>query len=207
MKQRGELVRYDMKSQEFTPSLSGISAIDPTFSRDGKWVAYASYPDHTLWRSRIDGTERKQLTVPPIAVLYPCISPDGTRVAFFTSDREAFVIGMEGGTPQKIDDYSLFPAWSPDGNYLYYQKGAPLGGGGIIAGLRTGKKITVPASEHMFGFWLNQDTLIANNIVKPGFQTFDLRTQRWTDFAPDILGDDVQNWNPSPDGSTSTSPL
>jgi Tol biopolymer transport system component len=39
-KQRGELVRYDMKSRQITPFLSGISAVYPTFSRDGKWVAY-----------------------------------------------------------------------------------------------------------------------------------------------------------------------
>ena len=64
-KQRGELVRYDMKSHQFLPILSGISATDPTFSRDGKWVVYTSYPDHTLWRSRSDGTERMQLTFPP----------------------------------------------------------------------------------------------------------------------------------------------
>ena len=38
---------------------------DPTFSSDGKWVAYASYPDYTLWRSRTDGTDRLQLTDPP----------------------------------------------------------------------------------------------------------------------------------------------
>ncbi len=55
-KQRGELVRYDMKSHQFEPFLSGISATDPTFSRDGKWVAYVSYPDHNLWRSRSDGS-------------------------------------------------------------------------------------------------------------------------------------------------------
>jgi serine/threonine protein kinase/Tol biopolymer transport system component len=77
-KQRGELVRYDMASHEFTPYLSGISAADPTFSRDGKWVAYISLPDLTLWRSRSDGTERKQLTFPPIEASYPNISPDGT---------------------------------------------------------------------------------------------------------------------------------
>ena len=70
-KQRGELVRYDMKSHQFVPFLSGISATDPTFSRDGKWVAYASYPDHTLWRSRSDGSERMQLTYPPMDVNFP----------------------------------------------------------------------------------------------------------------------------------------
>ena len=80
--QRGELVRYDMKSHQFVPFLSGISATDPTFSRDGKWVAYVSYPDDTLWRSRSDGTERMQLTYPPMDVKFPVISPDGAKVSF-----------------------------------------------------------------------------------------------------------------------------
>jgi serine/threonine protein kinase len=48
LKERGELVHYDMKSQQFVPFLSGISAMYVTFSRDGNWVAYMSYPDHTL---------------------------------------------------------------------------------------------------------------------------------------------------------------
>jgi hypothetical protein len=49
---RGELVRYDSRSQAFAPYLSGISALAVRFSRDGKWVTYVSYPDFTLWRSR-----------------------------------------------------------------------------------------------------------------------------------------------------------
>jgi eukaryotic-like serine/threonine-protein kinase len=117
-KQRGELVRYDMRSHQFLPFLSGISATDPTFSRDGKWVAYASYPDHTLWRSRSDGTERMQLTFPPMEVIFPSISPDGTKVSFNTDKGELFVISMDGGTPRKIDEKGAIASWSPDGNYL-----------------------------------------------------------------------------------------
>src|SRR5207237_8389213 len=37
---RGELVRYDAKSGQFAPYLSGISAMGFDFSRDGAWVAY-----------------------------------------------------------------------------------------------------------------------------------------------------------------------
>ena len=69
--QRGELVRYDMKSHEFVPFLSGISAVEPSFSRDGQWVAYESFPDENLWRSRSDGSDKMQLTYPPIKVGVP----------------------------------------------------------------------------------------------------------------------------------------
>jgi len=73
-KRRGELVRYDEKTKHFIPFLGGMSAINPTFSRDGQWMAYTSYPDHTLWRSRTDGTDRRQLTYPPMQVSWPFIS-------------------------------------------------------------------------------------------------------------------------------------
>ena len=59
---RGELVRYDSASHQFTPYLSGMSAMGVNFSRDGKWVTYVAYPEGTLWRSKVDGSERLQLT-------------------------------------------------------------------------------------------------------------------------------------------------
>ena len=101
-KQRGEPIRYDMKTHQFEPFLAGISATDITFSEDGKWVTYASYSDHTLWRSRSDGSERMQLTYPPAEAFFPFISPDGTRVAFLNKKLEIFVINMKGGQPQKV---------------------------------------------------------------------------------------------------------
>jgi hypothetical protein len=40
-----ELVRYDATSHQFSPFLSGISAIHLSFSKDAQWVEYASYPE------------------------------------------------------------------------------------------------------------------------------------------------------------------
>jgi eukaryotic-like serine/threonine-protein kinase len=68
---RGELVRYDLKSKQFVPFLAGISAGELEFSRDGKWVTYVSYPDRTLWRSRVEGSDRLQLTYPPVLAGLP----------------------------------------------------------------------------------------------------------------------------------------
>src|SRR5258706_13748446 len=62
---RGELVRYDAKSQQFVSYLSGISAEGLGFSRDGEWVAYVTLPDGTLWRSQGGWTQPPPLTLSP----------------------------------------------------------------------------------------------------------------------------------------------
>ena len=76
------MVRYDSKSSSFVPYLSGISATEVDISRDGKWAAYLTYPDGTLWRSRIDGTERLQLISDSTSAMLPHWSPDGKVIAF-----------------------------------------------------------------------------------------------------------------------------
>lgn len=135
-------------------------------------------------------------------VIFPSISPDGTKVSFNTDKGELFVISMDGGVPRKIDERGIIASWSPDGNYLYYQThDLSAARGGVIADVRTGNKTAVPSSENMFGQWLTQDILIASNIrEKTKFQTFDLKTQKWSDFAPGNLGDTVVDWMPSLDG-------
>jgi DNA-binding winged helix-turn-helix (wHTH) protein len=58
--QRGELVRYDATARQFVSYLGGLSADFIDFSRDGQWMTYVLLPEGTLWRSKIDGTERLQ---------------------------------------------------------------------------------------------------------------------------------------------------
>jgi hypothetical protein len=61
----GELDRLDPKSNEFQPFLGGISANIVAFSKDGRSVAYISYPDDILWKANRDGSERIQLSSLP----------------------------------------------------------------------------------------------------------------------------------------------
>lgn len=82
---RGELVRYEPKAGQFVPYLSGVSAVDVVFSEDGNWVAYVAFPDGNLWRSKADGSQRLQLTFPPMDVHAPRWSPDGKQVVFYGS--------------------------------------------------------------------------------------------------------------------------
>ena len=74
---RAELVRYDAKKR-LVPYFGGISGIGLAFSPDGQWVAYISIPDQALWRSKVDGSERLQLTSTSMMwAALPRWSPDG----------------------------------------------------------------------------------------------------------------------------------
>ena len=103
---RGELMRYDMKTGQFVPYLSGISADGVSFSSDGKWVAYVAFPEGTLWRMRADGSERLQLTFSPLLAFLPYWSPDGQRIAFMATEPgkswQVYVVAAVGGIPRMI---------------------------------------------------------------------------------------------------------
>jgi hypothetical protein len=68
---RSELVRYDVNSRTFAPYLAGISATGVEISSDGQWVTYVAFPEGTLWRCRLDGSEQVQLTNAPMQVMNP----------------------------------------------------------------------------------------------------------------------------------------
>jgi len=83
------------------PYLGGISAQDVDISKDYQWVAYVSYPERVLWRSRLDGSQRLQLTSLPMQAFLPRWSPDGKQIAFSTEVPGGFdkiyVVAAEGG--------------------------------------------------------------------------------------------------------------
>jgi serine/threonine protein kinase len=198
-RQRGEAVRYDMGTHQLVPLLSGISATDVTYSTDGTRVAYATYPDHSLWRSRSDGSERMQLTHPPIEVFEPFISPDGTKVVFDNeTDDSLSIVDMNGGPVRKILEHGGSARWSPDGSSIVANVWSP-GDPDVsvrIVEVSTGKAFDIPSSRGLGGpFWLDQVTLGADQSLKK-LLIFDLRTKKWTD----LLTGNFDNWISSPDG-------
>jgi Tol biopolymer transport system component len=94
------------------------------FSRDGEWVAYVSYPDWVLWRSRVDGSERLQLTSRPMSAVVPRWSPDGRRVAAISRDSLALLLfDRETQRWEPVVEEAVrteFSAWSRDGSHLYF---------------------------------------------------------------------------------------
>ena len=101
------------------------------FRRDGQWVAYSTFPGATLWRSKPDGSQRIQLSFPPLAALLPSWSPDGKQIVFFGfppgQSAKLYMVSADGGTPRELiaDDPELkYDAdWSADGTRIVFANG------------------------------------------------------------------------------------
>jgi len=124
---RGELIRYDSKIRQFVPYLSGISGDSVNFSKDGRWATYVDYPQGNLWRSKIDGSERLQLSFPPMQVGLSRWSPDGKQIVFTAAQPghswRIYIVASAGGPAQKLDTgdgNAVDPDWSPDGMSLSF---------------------------------------------------------------------------------------
>ena len=128
---RGEVLRLDTKSGHFVPFLPGLSGEGLSYTRDGQSMAYVSYPAGILWQSKADGSDRRQLTFPPMACGLPRWSPDGQRIAFSARTPgkpwKIYVIGSQGGSPEELiasDAEELDPTWSADGKSLVFGESA-----------------------------------------------------------------------------------
>jgi len=156
---RAELVRRDTRSGQFSPFLSGISAGEVEFSRDGQWVTYVSYPENTLWRSRADGSDRLQLTYAPWWVIQPHWSPDGKRIAFTrvmpSQTWRIYIVPVDGGVPEPLlmEQRSQFaPTWAPDGGSIAFSRIFFRESGNTIQvfNLKTGKVSELPGSNELW---------------------------------------------------------
>jgi Tol biopolymer transport system component len=138
---RGELVRYDSQSRQDVPYLSGISASMLTFSKDGDWVTYVAYPEGTLWRSKVDGSQRLQLTFRPMFAAGPCWSPDGKRIAFIAAEPgkpfKIHLVSGDGGSVEQVTTGERSEgglSWSADGNSLVFGRLLAFYAGAGISG-------------------------------------------------------------------------
>jgi Tol biopolymer transport system component len=190
---RAEPVRYDSKTRSFESYLNGASISSFEFSPDGEWIAYVSFPEMSLWRSRIDGTEKMQLTFAPVRVYAPRWSPDGSKIAFtdvqFSRPWRVSLISSSGGPSQTPPSAppGADPNWLPDGKSIVYSQ-FPLDDGKtsiLRQELDTGKIVLISNSEGYFSPRLSPDGryISAFPVSQDGLLLFDSKANRWSSLA------------------------
>jgi Tol biopolymer transport system component/DNA-binding winged helix-turn-helix (wHTH) protein len=194
---RGELVRYDLRLQRLEPFLSGISADHLDFSRDGKWVAYVTFPEGILWRSKVDGSDRMQLTTSPLHVVVPRWSPDGKRIAFSGNVsgglQKIYVVSAEGGKPDVVSEEQadeVDPTWSPDGNSLIFGPSQWSAHQISSVDLLTGRVSAIPGSRGLYSPRMSPDGRFIVAIDTPGnrkLMLFDRQTQKWSELLDSAI--------------------
>jgi Tol biopolymer transport system component len=191
---RGELVRYDSKSRQLVPYLSGISAMGLDFSRDGQWVAYNDATDGTLWRMKVDGSQKLQLVSRSMLAFLPRWSPDGKQIAFFGhapgEPFQIFTIPAEGGAPELLYRSTTNladPVWSPDGKSLAFGDNSLNNQGSAIyvLDLKTRGASKLAGSDGLYSpRWSpNGRYLAAIPLDSLKLMLFDFTTQKWTELA------------------------
>jgi Tol biopolymer transport system component/DNA-binding winged helix-turn-helix (wHTH) protein len=205
---RGQLTRYNASSRQFEPYADGLSADYVTFSRDGKWMAYVTYPEGALVRSRMDGSERLQLTFAPMRALDPRWSPDGSLIAFVGAAnagaaQEVYVVSANGGSSRLAapgsSDGQFLADWSPDRQDVLFVSSNESGSERALraVNMKTGTQTILSSTPDMGMGRVSPDGRYLAGLSVPGqnLLLYDMvsgRTRQIAEFA------DYPNW--SPDG-------
>ncbi len=207
---KSETQRYDAASREFIPVHNFLSASSRiSFSRDGQWVAW---PDLTgrLWRARVDGTEKIQLTPDSLQVFVAFWSPDGKQLALMAREPgmawQIYKIDADGGSPERLlneDRNAGDPSWSADGQSLVFGRVTDLMGKENqprdlqILNLNTHQVAKLPGSDGLFSPRWSPDGryIAALSLDQRRLALYDTATHVWKTLANTSVADPVWSFD------------
>ncbi len=179
---QGSLHFYDEKEKRFLPYLGGLPASQLVVSPDRKWMVYTDYPRNYLWRCKIDGSEKLQLT--DTLATMPTWSPDSKWIAY--SDwQELHRVSVDSGAPEKLTSegfMEVLPSWSPDGKSIYFNDYPIAGHLRIrILDLTTRKVSTMPGSDGYYAPLWSPDGQYLAGIQNPpkSLAIYSVKTTQW----------------------------
>jgi DNA-binding winged helix-turn-helix (wHTH) protein/Tol biopolymer transport system component len=204
---RSEVTRLEANSRRSLPFLEGISVETVDFSKDGEWIAYTTLPEGTLWRSKTDGSQRLQLSFPPMRTALPRWHRDGRQIVFMAQNPgkpwNIYLASAEGASPEPLlpeDRNQADPGWSSDGQVVLF--------GGVPAldnessrdairllNLSTGKVETLAGSEGLFSPRWSPDGrfIVALTSSSQKLMLYDRSTQKWAEV--DSVGAGYPAWS------------
>ena len=194
-----EVVKYDARKKAYVPIVAGLSATDVDYSADGKWIAYVSIPEGTLWRSRADGSERLQLNPEGERAALPHWSPDGRQIAYASLKQggswKLSLVSASGGDSREMiaENGSQIDAnWSPDAKRLMFgdYSRAKDRRNIRILDFTTNKIEAIPGSDGLFSpRWSPDGRYIA--ALSTDFTTlmlYEVKTQKWSKWIQETAG-------------------
>ncbi|MFZ2054236.1 MAG: PDZ domain-containing protein [Candidatus Aminicenantales bacterium] len=116
---------------------TGIMERDPSWSPDGKWIAYfpdesGEYALHIVDQAGKEAEKKIALAEQPSFYHRPTWSPDSTKIAYNDKHLTLWYVDIQKTSPVKVDTtYYYSPAfvwdfaWSPDSRWLTYTKQIP----------------------------------------------------------------------------------
>jgi len=174
------------------------------YSPDGQWVAWLNASDGSLWRSRTNGSERIELTTPPLRLFSMKWSPDDKRLALMAEEPgkpwKLYLIDAEGGNPKPLlneERNEADPNWSSDGQTLLFgrlpdrmdseRKPKAI----YLLDVDTHKVTEVPGSVGLFSPRLSPDgrSILAIRLDQHALLLYDRAQQRWTTLTTHGVGD------------------
>jgi tricorn protease len=130
---RGEIISVPAEKGDARnlTNTTGVADRDPSWSPDGKWIAYFSdesgeYALHLRQQSGMGEVKKINLGSPPSFFYGPTWSPDSKKIAFVDKRLNLWYVDLDKGTPIKVDTSKrgagFNASWAPDSRWIAYTK-------------------------------------------------------------------------------------